>query len=281
LGEDIVADDRSIKCGFIGLGSQGAPMARRMIDAGYPVTLWARREATLAPYRDTAATYAASVAELGAQVEHVGVCVVDDNDVRQVCDELIPAMRPGGLIAIHSTIHPDTCKALEARAKARGLRLLDAPVSGGQPAAEVGALTVMVGGDADAFTAAKPVFESFGRMIVHLGGVGAGQNAKLINNALLTAHLGLAHAAFSAGDKLGVDRKVLAELLLNSSGRSMGVEVYARMPTPGAFLHGANLLAKDVRLLGEVLGAADPAFTPIHDTAVPFVKLVQDDAASN
>lgn len=276
-----MAQDQIIKCGFIGLGSQGAPMARRMIDAGLPTVLWARRETSLDPYRETAATFAATVAELGAQVDHVGVCVVDDDDVRQVCDQLIPAMRPGALIAIHSTIHPQTCQALEAQAKARGLKLLDAPVSGGEPAAKAGTLTVMVGGDAEAFAAAKPVFESFGRLIVRLGEVGAGQNAKLINNALLAAHLGLAHAAFSAGDKLGLNRRTLAELLQNSSGRSMGVEVYARMPRPGAFLHGANLLSKDVRLLGEVLGRQDPAFTPIRDTAEPFVALVQSDAKAS
>jgi 3-hydroxyisobutyrate dehydrogenase-like beta-hydroxyacid dehydrogenase len=268
----------SIKCGFIGLGSQGAPMARRMIDAGYPVVLWARREATLDPYRETSATFASTVAELGAQVDHVGICVFDDDDVKQVCEELIPAMRPGGRIAIHSTIHPDTCKALAEQAAKCGLALVDAPVSGGPAAAEAGALTVMVGGDAAAFAAARPVFETFGRLIVHLGDVGAGQHAKLINNALLAANIGLAHAALTAGDKLGVDRKTLAELLLASSGRSTGVEIYSRMPTPGAFLHGANLLAKDVQLLGEVLGAKDPSFTPLRDTAVPFIEIAQADA---
>lgn len=273
-----MADDRSIKCGFIGLGSQGAPMARRMIDAGFPVVLWARREATLDPYRETAATYAPTVAELGAQAEHVGVCVVTDDDVKQVCAELIPAMRAGGRIAIHSTIHPDTCRALAEQAAARGLVLIDAPVSGGEPAAKVGALTVMVGGDAAAFAAARPVFESFGRLIVHLGDVGAGQHAKLINNSLLAANMGLAHAALTAGDKLGVDRKTLAELLMASSGRSMGVEVYSRMPRPGAFQHGGALLAKDVRLLGEVLGPRDASFTPLNETATPFLDLVKADA---
>lgn len=270
--------DRNIKCGFIGLGSQGAPMARRMIDAGFPTVLWARREATLDPYRETAATYAATVADLGAQVEHVGVCVVTDDDVKQVCDELFSAMVPGGRIAIHSTILPETCKALAKQAAEHGLVLIDAPVSGGSPAAEVGALTVMVGGDAAAFAAAKPVFETFGRLIVHLGEVGAGQHAKLINNALLAANMGLAHAAITAGDKLGVDRKTLAELLMASSGRSMGVEIYARMPRPGAFQHGGALLAKDVRLLGEVLGARDPSFIPMHEVATPFLDLVKTDA---
>jgi 3-hydroxyisobutyrate dehydrogenase-like beta-hydroxyacid dehydrogenase len=270
--------DRNITCGFIGLGSQGAPMARRMIDAGLPTVLWARREAALAPYRDTAATFAPTVAELGARCDHVGICVFDDDDVRQVCAQLIPAMKPGALIAIHSTVLPDTCRTLEAQAKARGLGLIDAPVSGGEPAAKVGALTVMVGGDAELFARAKPVFETFGRLIVHLGPIGSGQNAKLINNSLLAAHIGLAHDAALVGEKLGVDRKVLFELLSASSGSSAGVEIYARMPRPGAFLQGAKLLEKDVRLLGDLLGAADPAFAPLRDVAMPFIELSKADA---
>src|SRR5579859_5835004 len=102
----------SNRCGFIGLGSQGGPMARRMIEAGLSVTLWARKPEALAPFRQTTAEFAATAAELAAQVEHVGVCVVNDADVQEVCSQLIPAMRAGGRIAIHSTVHPNTCRAL-------------------------------------------------------------------------------------------------------------------------------------------------------------------------
>src|SRR4051812_37633936 len=129
-------------CGFIGLGSQGAPMARRMIEAGFRTTLWARRPESLEPYRGAGALFAASIAELAA-AEHVGVCVLNDDDVRQVCGELIPAMRRGSRIAIHSTVNPDPCRDMEREAAKRGIALIDAPVSGGSPAAEVGALTLM------------------------------------------------------------------------------------------------------------------------------------------
>jgi 3-hydroxyisobutyrate dehydrogenase-like beta-hydroxyacid dehydrogenase len=265
----------TITCGFIGLGSQGAPMARRMIDAGLPTVLWARRAETLEPYRGTGATFAATIAELGAQVDHVGVCVVDDNDVRQVCDQLIPAMRPGARIAIHSTIHPDTCRAVERQAAERGVRVIDAPVSGGSPVAEVGALTVMIGGDPEVVAAARPVFETFGRLIVHLGDVGAGQAAKLVNNALLAANLGLVHNAVAGGVQMGIDRAALCELLKASSGRSYALEVYERMTDLSAFAHPAMLLAKDVRLLGEALGAGDPAFAALRDAAAPFIEAVR------
>lgn len=262
-----------MKCGFIGLGSQGAPIARRMIDAGFEVALWARRPDSLAPFADTPAKTAASVAELGARAEHVGVCVVDDAGVREICAVLIPAMSEGSRIAIHSTVHPDTCIQLAEQAAARGIKLLDAPVSGGEPAAKAGALTVMVGGDTNAFAAAKPVFESFGKLILHLGIVGAGQQAKLINNALMAAHMALAHHALQTGVKLDLDRDALIALIKASSGRSFGFEIYARLPTPQAFAHGGALLAKDVRLLGELRGAGASA-APIRDIAVPFLNLV-------
>ncbi len=262
------------KIGFIGLGSQGAPMARRIVESGYPLVLWARRAEALAPFADTSAEIASSIADLGARSEHVGVCVVDDTGVEQVCEELIAAMRPGGRIAIHATVHPNTVVALAKRAAARGLALLDAPVSGGGPAAAARTLTVMIGGDEAVAAAARPIFETFGGLIVRVGGVGAGQMAKLVNNALMAAHVAMAHYALGAGSALGLDKAALREIVNVSSGRSYGFEVYARLPTPFAFGHGAKLLAKDVRLLGEVLGA-DPCYAAFRDIAVPFLDLVQ------
>ncbi len=270
---EAVGPDVRTTCGFIGLGSQGAPIARRMIEAGLPVVLWARRPEALAPFRSTPARVAASIAQLGADADHVGICVVNDDDVRQVCDQLIPAMRPGSRIVIHSTIHPDTCRAIEALAADRGVWVVDAPVSGGSPAAEAGALTLMVGGDGDVVAAARPIFETFGRLIVHLGGVGSGQQAKLINNTLLAANLGLAHAALTAADGLGIDRSALVELLMASSGRSFGLEVCSRMSSPASFAHGGALLAKDVRLLGEVLGEQAPMVAALREAAAPFLDL--------
>jgi 3-hydroxyisobutyrate dehydrogenase len=133
---------------------------------------------------------------------------------------------------------------------------------------------VMVGGDADAFAAARPVFESFGKLVVHLGEVGAGQKAKLINNALMVAHMALAHHALQLGSRFQLDRTALVELIKSSSGRSFGFETYARLPTPQAFAHGGALLAKDVRLL-DALRTADPDVAAIRDLAVPFLSLIQ------
>jgi 3-hydroxyisobutyrate dehydrogenase len=135
----------SPRVGFIGLGSQGGPMARRIIEAGYPVTLWARRPATLEPFADTNAKTAGSPAELAAASDLVCVCVRDDADTEEVVDAVLGGLAAGGVIAVHSTVHPDTCRRLAERAQAGGVRLIDAPVSGGAPAAEAGRLLVMAG----------------------------------------------------------------------------------------------------------------------------------------
>lgn len=263
-----------MKIGFIGLGSQGGPMAARLIEAGHETVLWARRPESLDPYKDTPAIRAGSVAELGAQCGIVAICVVDDAGVEAIAVDLIPAMQPGGIIVIHSTINPDTCIALAEKAKAAGLSLVDAPVSGGGQGAAAGTLTVMLGGSDADVAAVKPFLEAFSGLIVHLGPVGAGQNAKLINNTLMAAHMGLAHQALLAADSIGVDRKAFADLVKVSSGRSFGFEVCARLPQPNAFAHGGALLTKDVRLLGEVMGD-DPAYTALKNVAQPFLDQTQ------
>jgi 3-hydroxyisobutyrate dehydrogenase len=262
----------STRCGFIGLGSQGAPIARRMIDAGFPTTLWARRSETLEPYRATPATFASTIEEVGAGADHVGICVVNDDDVREVCVRLLPAMRPGSVIAVHSTIHPDTCREVARQAKEQDLHVIDAPVSGGSPAAEAGVLTLMLGGDEDVIARVMPVFESFGKLIVHLGDVGAGQHVKLINNSLLVANLGLAYVALEAGKMLEIDKEKLLELLMASSGRSFALEVLGRMEAPAGFRHGGALLRKDLRLLSELLGDRHDAAAQLAHAADPFLS---------
>lgn len=241
------------RIGFIGVGSQGGPMAHRIADAGMPLTVWARRPEVLGAYTDKGAAAAASVPELGAQCEHVGICVVNDADVFSITDQLIPAMRPGGRLAVHSTVLPETVRELEAQCEARGLAFIDAPVSGGSPAAEAGVLTVMCGGRQEAFDAALPVFRTFGKLIVLLGPAGAGQRAKIVNNAMLSANMGVAMAAIEAAEALDIDRAAFVELIQASSGRSFGFEVFARLPSPAAFATGAPMLLKDINLLKAVL----------------------------
>lgn len=264
-----VSERRAV--GFIGLGSQGAPIAERMLLAGHTLTVWARRPEAAATLVEKGAHQADSIADLAAQCDYIGVCVVDDAGVIEVCDQLIPSMKAGGLLVIHSTVLPQTCEALAQRAEERGIAFLDAPVSGGGPAASAGKLTVMCGGTEAAFANAKPVLETFGAKIVHLGPAGAAQRAKIINNSLMAAHMGLAFTALGMADDLGIDRAALSDLIQHSSGRSFGFEVFARLPSPEAFAHGAKLLLKDVNLLGTILPAQNTD-NALAAAAQPFLK---------
>lgn len=262
---------KPIRTAFVGLGQQGGPMAERMLAAGYPLTVWARRAQALEPFIEAGARSASTLSELGAHSDHIGICVVDDAGVARICDELLPAMQAGSLLAIHSTILPASCEALAQRCAETGIAFLDAPVSGGGSAAASGMLTVLCGGSDAAFAQAKPVFESFAGTLAHLGPAGSGQRAKIVNNALMAANMGLAHAALGAGVELGLDRSALAALIKASSGRSFGFEVYARLPSPAAFVHGAPLLVKDVNLLASILPASVDAAV-LCETATPFLK---------
>lgn len=257
--------------GLIGVGSQGGPMAHRIVDAGMPLVVWARRPEAVEAYTAKGATAAVTVAELGAQCDHVGVCVVNDADVFQITDQLVPAMKAGSRIAIHSTILPESVVRLEQQCAAKRIALIDAPVSGGQPAAEAGVLTVMCGGKQEAFDAALPVFKTFGKLVVLLGAAGSGQRAKLINNAMLSANMGMAMAALEVGKTFDIDRAALVELVKESSGRSYGFEVFSRLPTPAAFAQGASLLLKDINLLKSVLPEDDSA-EALRAAADPFLS---------
>src|SRR3954469_8210797 len=209
-----------MRVGFIGLGSQGGPMARRIVGSGYDVNLWARRPATLAPFADTSAKTAQSPAELAAASDLVCLCVVGDDDVREVLGGdtgVLAGLAPGGIVAIHSTVHPDTCREIAEAAAKQGVSVIDAPVSGGPPAAEEGTLMVMVGGDEAAVEKSRPVFATYSDAIVHLGALGSGQVAKILNNLLFTANLGAAMSTLDLGESLGVPRDRLGTVLARGS----------------------------------------------------------------
>ncbi len=193
------------------------------------------------------AKIAGSVAALGGSCDFVGVCVLDDAAVAEICDELIPAMRPGSLLVIHSTIAPSSCEALAVRCAERGVLFCDAPVDGSPDDAAAGRLVVMCGGTEAAFAAAGPVLQAFGRLIVHLGPVGAGEGAKIICNSMLAADLGLAHAAMSLGDTFGLDRAQLHEVLMNGAAQSNGLSLFPQMagPRPAPLLHKDTALMRD------------------------------------
>jgi 3-hydroxyisobutyrate dehydrogenase len=274
-----------MRVGFIGLGSQGGPMARRIIEAGYPVTLWARRQATLEPFADTPATIVGSPAELAKASNLVCICVVSDADVEEVLageHGVLTGLgkgggEVGGVVAVHSTVHPYTCQRLAETAADRGVRLIDAPVSGGGGAAAEGRLLVMAGGEAETVEYCRPVFATYGDPVVHLGPLGSGQIAKLLTNVLFTANLGTAASTLTLGQELGIDPRRLAEVISHGSGSSFALD---RISAAGATLdriagHAGPLLQKDVRLMADVATAASApagAVMPAADAALALMN---------
>jgi 3-hydroxyisobutyrate dehydrogenase-like beta-hydroxyacid dehydrogenase len=240
-------------------------MARRISQAGLALTLWARRPETLEPFADTSASVAATPAELGAASDVVCLCVVDDADVEDVLlrpDGVLAGMEPGGVVAIHSTIHPDTCRRLAARCEEGRVAVIDAPVSGGGGAAADGRLLVMAGGRDSDVERCRPVLETFGDPVVHLGPLGSGQVAKLLNNLVFTAQLTIAMETYKFASELGMDRAAVAQILANGSGGSRAAMIMAASGFDLTGLRGAApLLEKDVNIAADVArlaGAADP-----------------------
>jgi 3-hydroxyisobutyrate dehydrogenase len=245
------------RVGFIGLGSQGGPMARRILEEGFPLTLWARRRQSLEPFAGTAAAVTTTPRRLGEASDIVGICVVGDSDVEEVVlgsDGVLAGLSPGGVIAIHSTIHPETCVGLAETAARQRVGVVDAPVSGGGIAAGARRLLVMVGGEPEHVERCRPVFEAFANPVIRLGPVGSGQMAKLVNNLVFTAQMTLAMDTFSFVDRLGVDRAALAQVLASGSGGSRAAAILAAsgFDTSGLRNAGLSLLRKDTELIADV-----------------------------
>jgi 3-hydroxyisobutyrate dehydrogenase-like beta-hydroxyacid dehydrogenase len=251
-------------------------MARRIVEGGYDLTLWARRAASVEPYADTAAKVAATPAELAAASDLVCLCVVGDADVKQVLEGdtgVLAGLAPGGIIAIHSTVHPDTCREIAELAGKQGVSVIDAPVSGGAPAVEQGTLMVMVGGEEADVEKCRPVFATYSDAVVHLGALGAGQVAKILNNLQFTANLGSAMSTLELGDALGIPRDRLCQVLNRGSATSKAISSITMF---GGSLEGlapiaGGLLQKDVRhaaSLAEHASAPEGSVFTAADTAL-------------
>ncbi|MBK6013969.1 NAD(P)-dependent oxidoreductase [Streptomyces sp. MBT53] len=248
-------------------------MARRIAEESFPLTLWARRSASTDTFADTAATVAATPADLGAASDIVCLCVVADADVEDVLlrpDGVLNGMAPGGVVAIHSTIHPDTCRRVADQAAEREVTVVDAPVSGGGAAAAQRRLLVMAGGRLTDVARCSPVFDTFADPVIHLGPLGSGQLAKLLNNFVFTAQVGLALDTYALADGLGMDRAAVAQVLAHGTGGSRAAAVLAISGFDTTGLRRAvPLLRKDV---GHLLDVTDTAQVPRPRTLVDLTS---------
>jgi 3-hydroxyisobutyrate dehydrogenase-like beta-hydroxyacid dehydrogenase len=277
-----------IRVGFIGLGDQGEPIARRIADAGRPTTLWARRPEVQSHFQDSPASFAASPAELAAAVDLIAICVTDDAAVDAVLtgpQGVLAGVSPGALVVIHSTIHPDEVRRHAAAVGERGATLVDAPVSGGAAGAAAGRLLVMTGGNPDSIERCRPVFETFAGHIVHCGEVGAAQSVKLVNNLLFTANVAAASAAFELAATLGIKQQALASALARGSAASFALDVVTALghTAAGFSSESAALLCKDVGHIVDIAGGEDripPAVLVPAQAALALMKPAMQTSAA-
>ena len=270
--------------GFIGLGNMGGPMARNLLKAGHKLKAFDLVPAALDAAAKAGASLAKSAAEAAKDVEVVITMLPAAQHVRQVYTGeggIVGAVSPGTLLIDSSTIDVDTARAVASAAKAKGLMMLDAPVSGGTGGAEAGTLTFMVGGEDAAYAKAEPILKNMGKTIVHAGASGAGQAAKICNNMILGASMIVVGEAFALADKLGLDQQKLFDISSKSSGQCWSMTAYCPVPGPVPtspanrdYKPGftADMMLKDLKLAQQAASSAG-ATTPIGAAAAALYGL--------
>jgi 3-hydroxyisobutyrate dehydrogenase len=264
------------RIGFIGLGNMGGGMAANLVKAGHEVRAFDLVEAALDKAEAQGCARADSAAEAVADAEAVVTMLPAGKHVRDVYETSVIGAAPKSAILIDcSTIDFATAREEIEKAAAAGYEMVDAPVSGGIAAAEAGTLTFMVGGTAEAFERARPVLEKMGKAVIHAGGPGSGQAAKICNNMLLGASMIATCETFVMAQKLGLDPQTFFDIASKASGQCWSMTSYCPLPgvgpeTPadrdyeGGF--AAALMLKDLRLAMEAAESVD-AYTPMGSQA--------------
>ncbi len=261
-----------MEIGWIGTGIMGAPMARRLLAAGHKVRVFNRSPERAAPLRSDGAIVAADPAAAASGAGAIFIMVSDTPDVEAVVSQIEPVLRPGQLVIDMSTIAPASERATAARLAANKVDYLDAPVSGGEPGAIEGTLTIMVGGDAAAFDRARPLLEHLGRQITYMGAAGCGQMTKLCNQVAVAMTLEAAAEALKLASAGGLDPARVLEAIGAGAASSwqlknLGPKIIARDWRPGFFV---KLIRKDLRLVAEAAREAEIALPGLAMMASMF-----------
>lgn len=245
---------------FLGLGAIGAPMARRVAAAGFPLRAWNRTsEKAAAVARGTAMTLAPTAADAVGGADLVVTCLSTSADVEAVLEDgVLEKLRPGMVLLDCTSGDPATSRRIASRLAAWDVGFVDAPVSGGVKGAEEGTLTVMCGGNAEHLDRARPVIEAFGRKVVHCGPVGAGDAVKAMNQALLALTIWGTGEALVALAKSGVSPQVALDVINAASGRSnASMNLFPERVLTRAFprTFRLSLMAKDARIAADITRA--------------------------
>jgi 3-hydroxyisobutyrate dehydrogenase-like beta-hydroxyacid dehydrogenase len=276
---------------FLGLGIMGSRQAANLVRAGFDLTVWNRTTATAEAFcRDHRAALARTPAEAAENAEFVITMVVDGPQVAEVLlgeDGAATTAAAGTLFIDCSTIGPAATLEIGARLAERGYKMLDAPVTGSSPKAEDGTLTIMVGGEAEDFSRARPLFDAMGELIVHAGPLGHGQMVKLLNNAVAASNAAVLGQALVVGARAGVDLDALVEVMGAGAGGSAMLNLKAGPMRTHDFstLFKTEHMLKDVRLCleeGQALGVPFPsaAYTREVLTAAMGLGHADDDFAA-
>ncbi len=256
--------------GFIGLGIMGGAMSMNLLRAGFPLTVWNRTAEKMRPLLEAGAKPAKSPKEVAKGSDIVIDMVTDSKDVEEVLigeEGVIQGARPGTIVVDMSTISPIVTREIAERLDKKGIRMLDAPVSGGDIGARNATLSIMVGGDADAYEECLPVFQAMGKTITHIGGHGDGQVCKAVNQILVGANvLGVAEALMFAV-KAGVDVDRVVTAVSGGAAGSWQLANNGPKMLKGDYAPGFKVkdYIKDLRIIMET---AAETKTPLVETAV-------------
>jgi 3-hydroxyisobutyrate dehydrogenase len=257
-----------MKIGFVGLGHMGNPMCRNLLKAGHTLKVYDVVPELLKKLTGKGCEAATSPVDAARGSDVLITMLPSSPHVRSVYlgeYGVLSGTRPGTPLIDCSTIDPLTAREVAMDATAKGCPMVDAPVSGGVGGAEAGTLTFMVGGDAKDFEAAKPILQAMGKNIVHCGGAGNGQVAKICNNMMLAIEMIATSEGMTLAAKLGMDPKVFASIVNTSSGRCWSSDTYN--PYPGVLDNvpasrgysggfGADLMLKDLTLVTDAARSA-------------------------
>ena len=240
-----------MRVAFVGLGVMGFPMAGHLAKAGHEVAVFNRSPEKAQRWTTAHGGRAGATAAQAAQgAEIVFLCVGDDDDVRGVVTAILPVMAPGGIIVDHTTTSAQVAREMAALASEGGRWFVDAPVSGGQVGAENGQLTVMCGGDGGAYARAEPVIGAFAKASRLMGGAGAGQLTKMVNQICIAGIVqGLAEGLHFA-EKAGLDAEKVIEAISGGAAQSWQMENRWKTMTEGRFDFGfaVDWMRKDLRI---------------------------------
>ena len=223
------------RIGFIGLGNMGLPMAQNLLKAGHQIEGVDVNPASIDKLKAAGGTNAEFAKVAAARADVVITMLPSGKEVREIylgSGGIVENANPGTLLIDCSTIDVETARAVAGEAEKKGLLMLDAPVSGGVGGAAGATLTFMVGGSAQAFTRAESILQKMGKTIVHAGGPGTGQAAKICNNMILGVSMIAVSEAFVLAEKLGLDHQKLFDISSKSSGQCWSMTSYCPVPGP-------------------------------------------------